>query len=55
MRLYEVHKRFATEEQCIEHLVNMRWPHGVICPSCKSDWVSRYDTHGKTGKIPACI
>ena len=51
MRLIDVHSRFATEEQCIEHLVNMRWPHGVKCVHCKSDWVARYDSHGKTGKF----
>ncbi len=51
MRLIDVHERFATEQQCIEHLVNMRWPHGVKCVYCKSDWVARYDTHGKTGKF----
>lgn len=51
MRLIDVHSRFATEQQCIEHLVNMRWPHGVKCVHCKSDWVARYDSHGKTGKF----
>jgi transposase-like protein len=51
MRLIEVHQRFSTELQCIEHLVNMRWPHGVRCIACNSDWVQRYDSHGKTGKF----
>jgi transposase-like protein len=51
MRLYEVHQRFETEERCIEHLVNIRWPNGVKCVHCKSDWVARYDSHGKTGKF----
>lgn len=51
MNLIDVHQRFATEQQCIEHLVNIRWPHGVKCVYCKSDWVARYDSHGKTGKF----
>lgn len=51
MRLYEVATKFADERHCIEHLVNMRWPNGVKCVYCKSDWVARYDSHGKTGKF----
>lgn len=51
MNLIKVHERFATEQQCIEHLVNIRWPHGVRCVACNSDWVARYDSHGKTGKF----
>src|SRR5712675_801188 len=51
MRLYEVATKFSDERHCIEHLVNMRWPNGVKCVYCKSDWVARYDTHGKTGKF----
>jgi transposase-like protein len=51
MRLYEVAKKFSDEQHCIEHLVNMRWPNGVKCVYCNSDWVARYDSHGKTGKF----
>jgi transposase-like protein len=51
MRLYEVATKFADERHCIEHLVNMRSPNGVKCVYCKSDWVARYDSHGKTGKF----
>jgi transposase-like protein len=29
----------------------MRWPNGVRCVACNSDWVARYDSHGKTGKF----
>ncbi|HZU22537.1 MAG TPA: transposase, partial [Terriglobales bacterium] len=50
MRLYDVPRQFATEDQCHEHLVNLRWPHGVRCIKCKSDWVGHYKSHGKTGK-----
>jgi transposase-like protein len=51
MRLYEVATKFADERHCIEHLVNMRWPNGVRCVACNSDWVARYESHGKTGKF----
>jgi transposase-like protein len=51
MRLYDVPKMFSTEQECIQHLVNMRWPHGVRCVACNSDWVNRYDSQGKTGKF----
>ena len=27
-------ERFQTEEQCYEHLKNLRWPDGFICPRC---------------------
>jgi transposase-like protein len=27
---------FATEEQCVEYLVGLRWPEGFVCPCCQS-------------------
>lgn len=32
--------RFGTEEQCIEHLAQLRWPDGYVCPGCgcRSAW-----------------
>ncbi|HEY3782385.1 MAG TPA: IS1595 family transposase [Fimbriimonadaceae bacterium] len=33
--LREYETRFATEEACREHLFNIRWPEGFICPKCK--------------------
>jgi predicted RNA-binding Zn-ribbon protein involved in translation (DUF1610 family) len=32
--LIDWQKRFATEEDCIEHLYNLRWAEGFICPNC---------------------
>lgn len=28
--------KYRTEEQCIEHLKETRWPNGFICPKCSS-------------------
>lgn len=34
MGLIEFQKRFNTEEVCREHLYQMRWPEGFVCPKC---------------------
>ncbi len=36
MSLFEFHQRFPTEKECVEHLFNLRWPDGFICPRCHS-------------------
>lgn len=35
MTLFEFHQRFPTEKECAEHMFNLRWPDGFICPRCK--------------------
>ena len=30
-------KQFATEEQCREALLKMRWPKGFLCPNCEHE------------------
>lgn len=32
--LLEFESRFASEEACIDYLIQMRWPEGFRCPSC---------------------
>ncbi|MGO8761077.1 MAG: IS1595 family transposase [Desulfobaccales bacterium] len=49
--IFEVVKRFDTEEKCIEHFERIRWPNGLVCPKCESKRVFRYKTKGKTGKM----
>lgn len=34
-------ERFGSEDKCRECLETMRWPHGVKCPRCQSDKISR--------------
>jgi len=31
----ELERRFATEENCRDYLVSLRWPNGFRCPACK--------------------
>jgi transposase-like protein len=33
----EFERRFATEENCRDYLVSLRWPDGFRCPACKGD------------------
>ena len=33
----EFERRFATEENCRDYLVSLRWPNGFRCPACKGD------------------
>jgi transposase-like protein len=32
---------FGSEEKCRTYLEKLRWPKGIICPSCKSEKISR--------------
>src|SRR5580692_1360019 len=41
MKLIEVTKAFATEEQCLAYLEASRWPKGVRCVTCGNDKISR--------------
>lgn len=41
MKLIEVTKAFATEEQCLAYLEAKRWPTGVRCTTCGAKDISR--------------
>jgi len=34
LSVFEFQKHFATEDQCFDHLVAVRWPDGFKCPKC---------------------
>lgn len=34
--ILEFEDRFSTEEDCVSHLIQVRWPDGFICPKCQS-------------------
>jgi transposase-like protein len=40
MKLINVTRKFATEDQCLDYIEHMRWPHGVGCVHCGSVSVS---------------
>jgi transposase-like protein len=40
MNLIDVTKQFATDEQCLAYLEQMRWPNGVRCVTCGNDKIS---------------
>src|SRR5205085_7001698 len=48
--IFEVMQRFNTEEHCINHLANIRWPQGLRCIKCDGDNVHTLEAEGKTGK-----
>lgn len=48
MKLIDVHKQFATDDQCLDYLEAMRWPNGVCCVACGSLSVSRITRESKT-------
>ena len=37
MTLLEFKDRFTTEDDCLDTLEKLRWPHGFICPNCGHD------------------
>jgi transposase-like protein len=42
MNLIDVTEQFATEEQCLAYMEQMRWPDGIVrCPVCGNDKISR--------------
>ena len=48
--IFEHFKRFNTEERCIAHFEQIRWPGGLECPHCKGHRISKFKADGKTGK-----
>ena len=51
MSLLEFTRRFATVEDCLEHLESVRWKDGPFCPHCAS---SRKIYHYKDGRRHRC-
>ena len=39
--LTDFRKRFSTEEACIDYLMSLRWPDGIVCPACGSSQIRR--------------
>jgi len=48
--LFDVIQNFGTEEKCIAHFENIRWPKGLECIRCKSPRIMKFNAKGKTGK-----
>ena len=44
MRLLQITRELATEEECEKYLENVRWPNGVLCPRCGTSKVSKIDS-----------
>src|ERR1051326_5286806 len=42
--LQEAIKYFADRDRCLAFMVEMRWPHGVTCPTCESKEVTFLST-----------
>jgi transposase-like protein len=45
--LLSLFKKFPTQESCIEHLENIRWKNGVVCPYCQSHKISQHNEEGR--------
>jgi hypothetical protein len=53
MKLIDVSKAFATDEQCLAYLEAMRWPHGVRCPICGAKGAYKITRKAKTKNVRA--
>jgi len=42
MNLIEVQKTFKSDDECMEHLAQLRWPDGIRCVTCGSKEVKQY-------------
>jgi transposase-like protein len=49
--IFEVMKRFNTEEKCIKHYEQIRFPDGIFCIRCDSARVFQFQGKGKTDKV----
>jgi len=44
MNIREAHEKFASDEQCLKYIQEMRWPDGIVrCPKCGAKEVKRVD------------
>src|SRR5271166_4743288 len=49
VNIREINIRFATEEQCLEYVEQMRWPDGIVrCPTCGDKNVKRVMREAKS-------
>jgi transposase-like protein len=58
MKLIDVTRQFNTEDQCLDYIEAMRWPHGVGCVHCGSVSVStitRTAGKNKRTRIYQCL
>jgi len=60
MNIREAHAKFASDEQCLEYIKQMRWPDGVIrCPECGEKNVTKVErqsaTKNKRGWFYLCL
>lgn len=49
-RFKKVVGKLSTEERCIRHLEQIRWPNGLRCPRCDSTRIATFLASGKHGK-----
>jgi transposase-like protein len=59
MKLIDVSKAFASDEQCLAYLEASRWPEGVRCPVCGAKEVSKITrktvTKNKRAQVYQCL
>jgi transposase-like protein len=49
MNIRSVNIKFATDEQCLEYIQQMRWPDGVVrCPVCGNDKIQKVERQSKS-------
>ena len=52
--LLEFAARFGTEERCIEHLAELRWPTGFVCAGCGGQQAWRLKARPRVYECTAC-
>lgn len=48
--LFNVMEQFNSEEKCIAHFEEVRWPEGLKCIRCGGTRIMKFKAKGKTGK-----
>lgn len=49
MNIRTIHAKFATDEECLQYIQQMRWPDGVVrCPVCGNEKVKRVERKSKS-------
>lgn len=47
--LYSLARKFPTEKHALEHLIRIRWPHGIHCLACNHGKCWSIEAKNKTG------
>ncbi len=49
--LVEIYRRFPTEQDCLDHIAQVRWPDGPLCPYCGAERTARHSENDRRDRF----